>query len=135
MTEKVLIIDDDTDTLRLVRLMLQHQGYEISTASSGPAGIAKANEEHPDVILLDVMMPGMDGYQVCGQLKRNPATSDIPVLFLTALTDEESEVRALAARALGQTGDIQAVKPLELALQDEDMWVRAAAVQGPGTAT
>src|SRR5574340_80905 len=84
MTDRVLIIDDDTDTLRLVRLMLQHQGYVISTASSGPAGIAKATEEHPDVILLDVMMPGMDGFEVTRRLRSDSRTETTPILMFTA---------------------------------------------------
>src|SRR3972149_1769357 len=64
MAEKILIIDDDLDTLRLVGLMLQKQGYLISAASNGSQGLAKAFDERPDLILLDVMMPDMDGYEV-----------------------------------------------------------------------
>ena len=74
MPEKVLIIDDDIDTLRLVGLMLQHQGYEITAASSGEQGVAKAESERPDVILLDVMMPDMDGYEVARRLRKDPRT-------------------------------------------------------------
>ncbi|HET6847067.1 MAG TPA: response regulator [Anaerolineales bacterium] len=84
MTEKILIIDDDTDTLRLVGLMLQHQGYSISTASNGAAGITKATEEQPDVILLDVMMPEMDGYEVTRRLRADGRTQAIPILMFTA---------------------------------------------------
>jgi CheY-like chemotaxis protein len=64
MSEKILIIDDDLDTLRLVGLMLQRQGYQISAATNGQQGLDKAFEEYPDLILLDIMMPDMDGYEV-----------------------------------------------------------------------
>lgn len=84
MTEKILIIDDDTDTLRLVGLMLQHQGYSISTASNGAAGIAKATAEQPDVILLDVMMPEMDGFEVTRRLRADARTQATPILMFTA---------------------------------------------------
>ena len=69
MSEKILIIDDDLDTLRLVGLMLQRQGYQISAATNGLQGLEKAFEEDPDLILLDVMMPDMDGYEVTRRLR------------------------------------------------------------------
>ena len=83
MTEKILIVDDDVDTLRLVGLMLQRQGYQIVAASNGSQGLEKAFEERPDLILLDVMMPDMDGFEVTRRLRKNPATERIPVIFLT----------------------------------------------------
>ena len=73
MSEKILVIDDDVDTLRLVGLMLQRQGYQISAASNGSQGLTKAFEERPDLILLDVMMPDMDGFEVTRRLRKNPA--------------------------------------------------------------
>jgi pilus assembly protein CpaE len=92
MAEKILIIDDDVDTLRLVGLMLQRQGYLISAASNGSLGLAKALEERPDLILLDVMMPDMDGYEVARRLRRNPATISIPILMFTAKTQLDDKV-------------------------------------------
>jgi pilus assembly protein CpaE len=92
MAEKILIIDDDVDTLRLVGLMLQRQGYEISAASNGSQGLAKALEEHPDLILLDVMMPDMDGYEVARRLRKNPATQAVPILMFTAKTQLDDKV-------------------------------------------
>ena len=71
MSEKILIIDDDLDTLRLVGLMLQRQGYQISAATNGQQGLEKAFDEDPDLILLDVMMPDMDGYEVTRRLRQN----------------------------------------------------------------
>jgi CheY-like chemotaxis protein/MinD-like ATPase involved in chromosome partitioning or flagellar assembly len=92
MAEKILIIDDDVDTLRLVGLMLQRQGYEISAASNGSQGLTKALEERPDLILLDVMMPDMDGYEVARRLRKNPATVAIPILMFTAKTQLDDKV-------------------------------------------
>ena len=92
MTEKILIIDDDVDTLRLVGLMLQRQGYEISAASNGSQGLAKALEERPDLILLDVMMPDMDGYEVARRLRKNPVTLTVPILMFTAKTQLDDKV-------------------------------------------
>jgi len=92
MAEKILIIDDDVDTLRLVGLMLQRQGYEISAASNGSQGLAKALEERPDLILLDVMMPDMDGYEVARRLRKNPATQTVPILMFTAKTQLDDKV-------------------------------------------
>ena len=80
MAEKILIVDDDVDTLRLVGLMLQRQGYQISAASNGEQGLVKAFEERPDLILLDVMMPDMDGYEVTRRLRNNPCHSNHPNL-------------------------------------------------------
>ncbi|MDD2922339.1 MAG: response regulator [Anaerolineales bacterium] len=99
MAEKILIIDDDVDTLKLVGLMLQKQGYEISAASNGALGLAKALEERPNLILLDVMMPDMDGYEVTRRLRKNPATVAIPILMFTAKTQLDDKVTGFEAGA------------------------------------
>src|SRR5512144_335372 len=92
MTEKILIIDDDLDTLRLVGLMLQRQGYQISAATNGTQGLAKAFEEKPNLVLLDVMMPDMDGYEVARRLRKNPTTAQTPILMFTAKTQLDDKV-------------------------------------------
>ena len=92
MSEKILIVDDDLDTLRLVGLMLQRQGYQISAATNGQQGLDKAFEEDPDLILLDVMMPDMDGYEVTRRLRQNPATAKTPILMFTAKTQLDDKV-------------------------------------------
>lgn len=99
MAERILIIDDDVDTLRLVGLMLQRQGYQISAASNGTLGLSKALEERPDLILLDVMMPDMDGYEVVRRLRKNPATVSIPVLMFTAKTQIDDKVTGFESGA------------------------------------
>ena len=92
MSEKILIVDDDLDTLRLVGLMLQRQGYQISAATNGQQGLDKAFEEDPDLILLDVMMPDMDGYEVTRRLRQNPATAHTPILMFTAKSQLDDKV-------------------------------------------
>ena len=92
MPEKILIVDDDLDTLRLVGLMLQRQGYQIIAATNGEQGLTKAFQEKPDLILLDVMMPDMDGYEVTRRLRKNPTTAKTPVLMFTAKTQLDDKV-------------------------------------------
>ncbi|MFH1185682.1 MAG: response regulator [Chloroflexota bacterium] len=99
MAAKVLLIDDDIDTLRLVGLMLQHQGYQITAASSGKQGIAKAESEQPDVILLDVMMPEMDGFEVARRLRKDPRTQSTPILMFTARSQLDDKITAFEAGA------------------------------------
>ncbi len=99
MPEKILIIDDDLDTLRLVGLMLQKQGFQIVAASSGPQGLELAFSELPDLILLDVMMPGMNGYEVARNLRANEKTVNIPILMFTAKSQLDDKVTGFEAGA------------------------------------
>jgi len=99
MADKILIIDDDIDTLKLVGLMLQKQGYQIVAAPNGPQGLAQAETENPDLILLDVMMPEMDGYEVARRLRANSFTANIPILMFTAKTQLDDKVIGFEAGA------------------------------------
>ena len=99
MAEKILIVDDDRDTLRLVGLLLQRKGYEIIAAERGSQGLEKAFQETPDLILLDVMMPDMDGFEVLRQVRGNPTTSGIPVIMFTAKTQVDDKVAGFEAGA------------------------------------
>lgn len=92
MTEKILIVDDDVETLRLVGLMLQRQGYQIMAANNGSQAISMAKSDTPDLIILDVMMPDMDGYQVTTELRKDPELADIPILMFTAKTQVDDKV-------------------------------------------
>jgi pilus assembly protein CpaE len=92
MAEKILIVDDDVQTLRLVGLMLERQGYKILAASNGTQAIGMARSEHPDLILLDVMMPDVDGYGVARTLRKEPETTDIPILMFTAKAQVEDKI-------------------------------------------
>ena len=85
MGHKILIIDDEDDIREVASLSLQTvAGWDVIVASSGAQGVARASEQRPDAILLDVMMPGMDGPTTFRELRKNPATAGIPVLLLTA---------------------------------------------------
>ena len=99
MTARILVVDDVAANIRLLSARLTAEFYEMASAASGPDALALADTWSPDVVLLDVMMPGMDGYEVCRELKRNPRTAHIPVILLTALTDREERVRGLEAGA------------------------------------
>jgi DNA-binding response OmpR family regulator len=92
MPEKILIVDDDVDTLRLVGLMLQRQGYQIVAANNGNQALIMAKTEQPDLILLDIMMPDLDGYEVTRQLRKSPDTSKIPIIMFTAKSQLEDRV-------------------------------------------
>ena len=99
MAEKILIIDDDVDTLKLVGMMLQKQGYQILASANGEHGLTQAETENPDLILLDVMMPDMDGYEVARRLRANALTADTPILMFTAKTQLDDKVTGFEAGA------------------------------------
>jgi two-component system cell cycle response regulator len=99
MTARVLVVDDILPNVKLLEAKLSSEYFDVITAMSGPEGIMKAETMSPDIILLDVMMPGMDGFEVCQRLKSNPATSNIPIVMVTALTDATDRVRGLEVGA------------------------------------
>ncbi|MBF0128077.1 MAG: response regulator, partial [Magnetococcales bacterium] len=97
---KILLVDDNPGNLRILAETLRHD-YTIVVARDGETALQLARESNPpDVILLDVMMPGMDGFEVCLRLKSDPITWSIPVLFVTALAETEAEVRGLTVGAV-----------------------------------
>ncbi len=99
MTEKILIVDDDMDSLKLIGLMLQRNGYEVAAARSGSQALAKAEAEQPDLIILDVMMPDMNGLDVCRRLRTGATTSQIPIIMFTAKTLIDDKVKGFEAGA------------------------------------
>ena len=84
MAKKILIADDEATVRDLIKLSLEHEGYEIFEARNGVEALNKAKELVPDLLILDVMMPGKIGYQVCSELKSDPATKRISIIFITA---------------------------------------------------
>ena len=92
---RVLVIDDEAPIRLLCRVNLQAEGMEVLEAQDGPSGIEKAQQERPDVILLDVMMPGLDGWQVAERLLDDPSTNGIPIVFLTARAELRDRARGL----------------------------------------
>ena len=99
MTARVLVVDDIAANLRLLEVKLLNEYYEVAVANSGPEALSIVTRWMPDVVLLDVMMPGMDGYEVCRRLKAQPSTAHVPIVMVTALTDQTERVRGLEAGA------------------------------------
>ncbi len=99
MSARVLVVDDIALNVKLLEAKLSSEYFEVLCASSGSAALEIADAELPDVILLDVMMPGMDGFEVCRCLKANPRTADLPVVMVTALSDAANRLRGLEAGA------------------------------------
>ena len=104
----ILVVDDDTTNLRFLEVVLTDQGYQVRAASDGELALRSVNAKLPELILLDYMMPGMDGIEVCCHLKSNPETKDIPVIFLSGLEETELKVKALEAGAIDYV-----TKPIE----------------------
>lgn len=96
---KVLIIDDEERNRKLLEVLVQADGHATVLAASGDRGIELAVSEQPDVVLLDLMMPGMDGFEVVQRLKRNTVTRSLPIIIVTALDDVASNRRILASGA------------------------------------
>jgi two-component system, OmpR family, alkaline phosphatase synthesis response regulator PhoP len=93
MAKKILAVDDERHIVRLVQVNLERQGYEVVTAYDGKEALEKVEAESPDLIVLDVMMPYMDGFEVLQNLKRNPSTREIPVIMLTAKAQDADVFR------------------------------------------
>jgi DNA-binding response OmpR family regulator len=111
--ERVLIIDDEAPIRLLCRVNLEAEGMTVLEAADGPSGLAVARSDRPDVVLLDVMMPGLDGWAVAEALLDEPATSAIPIVFLTARADLRDRARGLDLGGLGYV--TKPFNPIELA--------------------
>lgn len=99
MSARVLVVDDILPNVKLLEAKLTSEYYDVLTATSGEEALARAEQDSPDIVLLDVMMPGMDGFEVCRRIKQNPMIAHIPVVMVTALTDTVDRVRGLEAGA------------------------------------
>ena len=93
MPRKILAVDDEKFIVRLVQVTLERQGYQVVTAYDGKEALQKVEAEKPDLVVLDVMMPYMDGFEVLQTLRRDPATRDIPVIMLTAKAQDADVFR------------------------------------------
>lgn len=98
--ESILIVDDTQANLRLLSQLLTRGGYRVRAVTSGARALASVEAEIPDLILLDIRMPGMDGYEVCQRLKETPQARDIPILFISALDEVQEKMKAFAAGGL-----------------------------------
>jgi DNA-binding response OmpR family regulator len=127
---RVLVIDDEPDVLLLCRVNLVLSGMEVFEASDGEPGVDLAVREHPDVILLDAMMPRMDGFAVLRELKRRPSTSGIPVIMLTAKAQQEDQIQGWAAGVADYVtkpfspGELAAAVARAASLSPEELHVR-----------
>lgn len=95
MIKKILVVDDNRDAILILTATLKREGYHVVAATNGQEAVEKGLEENPALILLDLMLPKMDGLEVCKVLKANPKTGHVPVLILTAKKDAESKKRSL----------------------------------------
>ncbi len=91
---KVLVIDDEAEITQIIEAFLENAGYVVTTENSSVMGIERAKEIKPDLILLDIMMPNMDGYEICDELKKNADTKNIPVIFLTGKDSRDDQGRS-----------------------------------------
>jgi len=97
MAKRILVVEDDADNRRIVVKVLTVEGYEVLEATDGRSALAIARKEHPDLIIMDLAMPGLDGWQAATQLKSDPKVADIPIIALTAFAMRGDEERAREA--------------------------------------
>jgi len=100
MRKKILVVDDEDDILHFLELVLREKGYDVATASGGHEALTKAQLEQPNLILLDIMMPQMDGWEVLKLLRVDEETADIPVAMLSARTEAKDRVQGLQEGAI-----------------------------------
>ncbi len=117
MAHKVLVVDDEPKWLRIVDLYLRGQGYEVTTTLSGQEAIEKVRQDRPDVVVADISMPGMDGYELCRVLRSDAATRTIPFIFLTGRDDDTDRLKA---RKIGSDDYLTKPCPLERLAQSVD---------------
>jgi two-component system alkaline phosphatase synthesis response regulator PhoP len=99
MVKKILVVEDDPATSRLVDYSLRHEGYDVITAFNGLEGLRKAQKEGPDLVILDVMLPGLDGFEICHRLRAEPATAQLPILMFSAKAQEADKDTGLKVGA------------------------------------
>jgi two-component system phosphate regulon response regulator PhoB len=125
MTHRILVVDDEPDITALVAYHLAKAGYRVSTATNGPDALKAAKEERPDVVVLDLMLPGLSGYDVLAELRKRDETRDVGVILLTARRDEPDRIRGLS---LGADDYLtKPFSPAELALRVQALLRRLAA--------
>ena len=96
-TSRILVVDDEPQVTEIIEAFLTNAGHEVIVSNDASDGLKKAREAKPDVILLDIMMPGSDGYSICNELKNSPPTAEIPVVFLTGKDRSDDQGRSFKA--------------------------------------
>ncbi len=127
MAEKILIVDDDPDLVESVRIILESKGYEVDAAYDGIEGLQKVKEFNPDLIVLDVMMPKKNGYEVCRELKNDPKYSGIPILLLTAVV---SQIPQSSTYTLDQGMETEADDYVDKPVEPEELVRRVEVLLG-----
>jgi two-component system alkaline phosphatase synthesis response regulator PhoP len=125
MGARVLVVDDEAPIRLLCRVNLEAEGMEVLEAGDGPSGLEAARREQPDVVLLDVMMPGLDGWRVAEELLEDPETRGIPIVFLTARAELRDRARGLDLGGLDYV--TKPFNPVELAPRIRDLLARVDA--------
>jgi len=97
--KKILFIEDEPDQIVMISLRLEKNGYEVISSLEGEEGLQKAATENPDLVLVDVIMPGIDGFEVCRRLRKNPVTKHIPIISTTAAGMDDVEQQCISAGA------------------------------------
>ncbi len=123
---KILLVDDDPDFVEATKVVLESRPYEVITAFSGEEGLKKAREEKPDLVLLDIIMPDIDGFQVCQQLKKDPQLSQIPVIMITSFSEKYMETSIGVSQGLSLEAEDfvdKPVAPAELLIRVEK-WLK-----------
>ena len=108
MGKKILIVEDDPSFLRAISYILQKEGFEVTTATNGLQGLTRAQQDNPDLLALDVMLPGLDGYEVCHRLRAEPQTAEMPIIMLSAKGQEVDRATGLKVGA-----DVYLTKPVD----------------------
>ena len=99
MPKRILFIEDEPDQIVLIKARLEASGYEFDSASDGESGLKKVSADKPDLVLLDVILPGIDGIEVCKRLKQDPKTKEVPIIILTAIGIKDAEEKCMACGA------------------------------------
>ena len=123
---KILLIDDDPDFVEATKAVLESRPYEVIAALGGEEGLKKAREEKPDLVLLDIIMPDIDGFQVCQQLKKDPQLSQIPVIMITSFSEKYRETSIGVSQGLSLEAEDfvdKPVAPAELLIRVEK-WLK-----------
>lgn len=109
---KILLVDDDPDFVDATRIVLESEAYGVSVAFDGDEGLAKARAEKPDLIILDVIMPEVDGFTVCEQLKSDPNLADVPVMMLTSFAERKGETSLAVTQGMMLEAEDYVDKPV-----------------------
>ena len=123
--KRILVVDDDAAILQLLRLFLSNEGYEVISTCSGEDAYAKAIQQIPDLAIVDVMMPGLDGYTLCRKLRENPSTRLLPIVMLSAHGDVADRIKGFEAGA--DDFLLKPFEPKELAFRVRNLLARVAA--------